>query len=314
MANDFYKILGIEKTAATDEIKSAFKKLARKYHPDVNPGDKKAEEKFKQISEAYEVLSDPKKRKEYDTMGAFNFEGFPGGGGSNYQYTYSSGRNPFSGGPGGPGGFDINDLGEMFGDLFGGQAQKSRGRRGGFKPEPQKGKDLVFSVNIDFLEAAGGAEKNIRLSNGVSLKVKIPAGVDNGSRIRLAGKGEPGINGGEAGDLFIETRVNDHPFFKRQDDDITLLLPITVLEALKGAKIKVPTLDSAVSLTIPPSSQSGQKLRLKGKGMTNMKTKVTGDLYVILQITVPQHLDKKAIEKLEEIFANEEDPRKKFAK
>ena len=313
MARNYYDVLGVAKSATAEDISKAFKKLARKHHPDVNPGDKKAEDKFKEMSEAYEVLSNPEKKKKYDMYGSVDFEGFPGGGGGR------AGYNPFEGGGvryGG--GFDVNDLGDIFGDLFGGGVKQPGGRprRGGFKYQnmgAEKGKDLHFSIQLDLEEAIQGAEKTIRLPNGVAFKVKIPAGVADGSKIRLAGRGEPGLHGGEAGDLYIEPKILSHPFFRRNGDDLEMDLPITLTEALEGAKIRVPILNGAVELKIPVGAQSGQKLRLKGKGVPNMKTKTHGDLYVILQIKLPEDLDQKTREALIHLLKKKEkDPRTLF--
>lgn len=320
MAKDYYQTLGVQKGDSSEDIRKAFKKLARKYHPDVNPGDKKAEERFKEISEAYDVLSDPEKRKKYDTFGSAEFEGFPGGG-RTYSYTSS----PFGGGGGAKyaGGFDFNDLGDMFGDLFSGAEMgaggRRRGRRGGFSPgfegtyASQRGQDLRFSMDLDFMEAVRGVEKTIRLPNGVTFKVKVPAGVAEGSKIRLAGKGEPGIHGGEPGDLYIEPKIRPHPYFRRENNDIILNLPVTITEVISGRKVKVPTIDGSVELKIPAGAQSGQKLRLRGKGVMNTKTKEKGDQYVVLQVKVPQGLDPKTQEALTELLKNKEgDPRFKI--
>ena len=321
MAKDYYSTLGVPRSSSKSDISKAFKKLARKYHPDVNPGDKKAEEKFKDISEAYEVLSNKDKRKKYDTYGSVDFEGFPGGGKS-YSYTY----NPFERGGQAKygGGFDMNDLNDIFGDLFGsvGGAGKKKQRRSygrvygpGFQESAVKGKDLHFSIELDFLDALKGCEKKIRLSNGANFKVKIPAGVSGGSKIRLAGKGEPGINGGSAGDLFIEPKIKAHSFFRRKGHDIELDLPLTLSEALEGAKIKVPTIDGSVEMKIPAGSQSGQKMRLKGKGVKDLKTKKKGDQYVVLQVKIPDKMDSKLKDKiLENLKGKEKDPRNHFWK
>ncbi len=311
MAKDYYSILGIPKGSDVEEVRKAFKKLARKYHPDINPGDKKAEEKFKELSEAYEVLSNPDKKKKYDTYGSADFEGFPGGGG--YQsYSY----NPFGGGSGKTSTqFDLNDLGEIFGDIFtgglGGMGGAKKRRRGGASPgfEPMgavRGKDLHFSVSLDFLEAVRGSEKKIRLPNGVTFNVKIPAGVDTGAKIRLQGKGEPGLHGGEAGDLYIEPTVKDHPFFKRSGHDIEINLPITITESLEGGMVKVPTIDGNVDLKIPKNSQSGQKLRLKGKGIEDRKAGMRGDQYVHLQVMIPEDIDPKTREELLTVLKDKE--------
>lgn len=297
MPKDYYQVLGLARGASADEVSRAFKKLARKYHPDVNPGDKKAEERFKEFSEAYQVLSDPEKKKKYDMYGSADFEGFPGGGAGGGGFKYS-------------GGFDVNDLGDIFGDLFGGGMKPPGGgrtKRSGFQNRGrERGKDLHFSIQMDLEEALKGAEKTIRLPNGVAFKVKIPAGVADGAKIRLAGRGEPGLHGGEAGDLYIEPKILPHPSLRRNGDDLEMDLPITLTEALEGGKIRVSTLEGAVELKIPAHSQSGQKLRLKGKGAPNMQTKTRGDLYVILQIKLPEDLDAKTEEALLHLLKKKE--------
>ncbi|MBI2340298.1 MAG: DnaJ domain-containing protein [Deltaproteobacteria bacterium] len=319
MAKDYYQILGISKGAGEEEIRKAFKKLARKYHPDVNPGDKKAEERFKEISEANEVLSNPEKRKKYDAFGTADFEGFPGGGAGGWRtYTY----NPFEGGGGKYGaGIDLDDLGDIFGDLFGGLGGvggAARRRRGftadfGTANRTRKGKDLYFSLDLDFTDAAKGCEKTIRLGSGVSFKVKIPAGITDGQKIRLAGKGEPGVAGGEAGDLYIEPRIIAHPWFRRSGNDIEVDLPLNLSEALSGGKVKAPTIDGMVEVKIPAGAQSGQKMRLKGKGALDRKTGSRGDQYLVLQVHLPEGLDQRSKEELlKAVKGKEADPRKKL--
>jgi curved DNA-binding protein len=305
MSKDYYKILGLNRRASQDDIRKAFKKLARQYHPDVNQGNKGAEEKFKNISEAYDVLSDPKKKKAYDQFGSANFNGFPGGGGYSRSYSY----NPFEQQGGGQGfNFDFGDLGDIFGDIFG-SSGAPRGRQRGFRqdfgrqrPTPTKGRDMSFKVDLEFLDAIKGCEKAIRLSNGVTFKVKIPSGVKEGSRIRLAGKGEPGIQGGEAGDLYIEPQIKPHPYFRREGQDVELTLPLTILEAIEGTKLSLPTIDGRVDLKIPAGVQSGQKLRLKGRGVIDTKTKKRGDQYVVIQIKIPPKIDSGTKKALIELF------------
>lgn len=305
MNKDYYQVLGVSRSASKDEIRKAFKQLARKYHPDVNKGDRGAEEKFKSLSEAYEVLSDDEKRKKYDMFGSADFQGFPGGGGT---YTHTSG--PFSG----SGNVNFEDLGDIFGDLFGNMGpspfQRRRGRGATQRTaQPQKGRDFHYKIDLDFLEAVQGCEKNIRVNN-LTLKVKIPEGIHHGGKIRLAGKGEPGLYGGEHGDLYIETQVGPHPYFIREGDDIHLTLPLTLIEALNGTQVKVPTIDGAVTLKIPPHSQNGQRLRLKNKGALSMKTKVRGDQLVILEVRLPDRLDKKTSKQITEILEDKQpDPR-----
>lgn len=297
---DYYKVLGLEKNASQDEIKAAFKKLARKYHPDVNPDDKTAEEKFKEVSEAYEVLGDEEKRKKYDRFGSYDFGG-------------SGPQDPFQQGFWQQGGFSQVDLEDIFGDIFGGFSGGRRGRRvhfdfgGGGSPfgatRARHGADMHWQLPIEFMEAANGAEKQILLNDGSKIKVKIPVGVDTGSKIRLAGKGQPGVAGGKPGDLLIELKVSPHSYFKREGDDIHLEVKVSVLEALKGTTMSVPTIHGNVNLKIPKGIQGGQKMRLKGKGVPNLKTKKPGDQYVHIQIVVPKDLTEDEIKKMEEVLA-----------
>lgn len=312
-AKDYYQILGVTKGASHDEIKAAFKTAAKKYHPDRNPDDKVAEEKFKEISEAYEVLGDEAKRKQYDQFGRFDF----GGRGP---------QDPFQQGFWQQGGFNQVDIEDIFGDIFGfGGARRGRkagkvkfdfgdlggGGFTGFSGGPggssysqagRNGADLTWALPIDFLEAVQGCEKQILTSDGHKVKVKIPAGVDTGSKIRLAGKGNPGVAGGRPGDLIIETEVRAHPYFRREGDDIHVDVNVSVLEALQGATITVPTVQGDVSLKIPKGSQGGQKMRLKGKGVPNLKTKEIGNQYVHLNVVVPKDLTDEEINHLEKIL------------
>lgn len=298
---DYYKVLGVSKSASHDEIKAAFKKLARKYHPDICK-EEGAEDKFKEISEAYEVLGDEKKRKQFDQFGSFNF----GNGGP---------QNPFSG-FGGGGGHTINDvdLNDIFADLFG-FGGPQRGRRSGnvhfdfggsgFRQAGRKGSDLQWSLPIDFLDAVNGCEKQILLHNGQKVKVKIPAGMSDGSKIRLAGKGNPGVAGGAAGDLIIELKVKDSGDFYRDGNNIHSKISVDLKDALNGVKIDVPTISGSVQMKIPANVQSGQKLRLKGKGVTNTKTKAKGDHFVEVLVKYPKDIkekDKKEIIKILEKY------------
>lgn len=318
MAKDYYDILGVSRGASGEEISKAFKKLAKKYHPDLNPGDKKSEDQFKEISQAYDVLSDPKKKRQYDAVGSMGFGDFPGGGGGfNRTYTY----NPFEEGGGKwQGSADMGDLGDIFSELFTHAGVKRGGTR---RRSPvdfdfgqtgaQRGRDLHFSIDLDFLESVTGAEKAVRLPNGVSFKFKVPVGVAHGAKIRLAGKGEPGLHGGDPGDLYIEAHVKPHPFFRREGDHIFVDLPINFSEAIEGAKIEVPTIDGPVTVKIPAGSQSGNKLRLKGKGVLSPKAKTRGDQYIVLQVVIPENLDSKTKEELLSLVRKKEgDPRRRF--
>lgn len=397
---DYYELLGVKKSASADDIRKAFRKLARKYHPDVNPGDKSAEEKFKSISEANDVLSDPKKRKIYDQVGFYSDNidpataeayaragtsgaggGFPGG--------FQGGTQP--GGQGVPfdfGGFDFSDLmdnaargrksssssGGSFRDIFGSIFGGGRGAQAEEGPEP--GTDLEYQVNVPFwtairggvmrlnitrqdvcstchgqgsLESPGkcpecggsgqitqtggrmkfnvqcprchGTGKNLTMcptchgegtvTNSEPLEVRIKAGTRDGQRIRLPGKGNAGAHGGTPGDLYAIIRTGDHPIFHRDGDDISLTVPVTASEAALGAKIEVPTIDGRALLKIPPGTQSGQKLRLREKGVPSATREgIRGDEIVEITVTVPMPRDERTKELLRELAKlNPEDPR-----
>lgn len=299
---DYYDILEISRSASTDEIKKAYRKLSRKYHPDMAPDDKTADQKFKEVQEAYEILRDENKRKQYDQFGHSFQQAGPGGG--HYQ----------SAGGGGP--VDFEDLfgggGVDLGDLFGGAFRGGRQAQ----PRPKKGESIRLQIDIPFHLAAVGGEHEINLQTGRSseqLTVKIPAGVDNGSVIRLSGQGNPGIQGGPAGDLLLTIKVGNHPYFKRDGSNLVLEVPITLTEAALGAKVDVPTLsEGVVTVTIPPGTSSGAKLRLRGKGVTDKKTKQPGDQICSIKISSPKDLsDQERIlyEQLKQL--NSEDPRSK---
>lgn len=284
---DYYEILGVKKSATEDEIKKAYRSLAKKHHPDKNKGNKEAENKFKEISEAYAVLSDKEKREQYDRMGR---EAFSGGGGADPfagfdfgQFT-RGGQRP-RGGARRTGGGGFTDI---FSDLFGG---------GGFEERPSRGQDIDAELTIGFRESVLGATMDLTV-NGSPIKVKIPEGVAEGQRIRLRGKGTPGSMGGPAGDLNVLIHVQPHPFFERRGDDIYIDLPITVGEAIRGAQVEVPTINGPVRARIPPSTQGGQTFRLTGKGVKR-KNGTFGDHYYRVLITVPREAPADAIEKIE---------------
>jgi curved DNA-binding protein len=297
MASDLYKELGVSKSASADEIKKVYKKLAGQLHPDRNPGNQKVEARFKAVNRAYQVLSDPDKRKLYDEFGDESLrEGFNAaaarayrnaaqaagarrarGGGINFE-DFASGGGP------GPGGF-----GDLLGELFGGAGGRAR-RPGGM---PQKGADVASEVSIDFVSAIRGAELRLRVQDGgEEVTVRVPPGAGEGDKVRVPGHGAPGM-GGPAGDLVITIRVNPHPFFERDGLDLYLNLPVTVGEAHRGAKVRVPTPDGPVTLSVPKHAQSGQEARLKGKGVKRAGKQ--GDLYVRFLIKLPAQ-DSEAIE------------------
>lgn len=337
---DYYDILGVNKGASQDEIKRTFRKLARKYHPDLNPNDKAAEQKFKDINEAYEVLGDLKKRSDYDRFGKtpFGAEGFEGFRTSDF-------------------GFDFGGGEEIFSDFFGGFQQRER---------PSAGADLVTSLEITLEEAYKGVKRQVTLTREISckacrgtgaeasercsncrgtgsirqgrgffklsqpcpvckgkgeiavkickvcsgsgnviaterLKVKIPQGADTGTKLKLKGMGGAGMMGGLPGNLYIELTVRPHPVFKRDGNNIYMEVPVTLGEAVLGGKIKVPTLDGIATMTLPPGTDSGKKFKLKGKGISSRRTGIRGDEFVVIKIVVPKTVTAKAREALKEI-------------
>ena len=354
---DYYEVLGVEKTASQDEIKSAFRKLAKKYHPDINK-EEGAEAKFKEIGEAYAVLSDEQKRKQYDQFGHAAFDGM--------------GANNAGGGAGFGGfqGFDFGDIDlsdvmeEIFGQQFGFGSRRSN------KNRPQKGRDSLVKISLTFEEAVFGCKKDIRLEldtqcencdgkggfgekkcsscdgrgrvvtstrslfgyiqqesicpdchgtgvifekvcsdckgNGHVMKNKtitidVPAGVDNGSELRISGRGSEGYNGGESGDIYIQFKVGNHPLFVREEQDIFLELPITIVDATLGCKKEIPTLEGNLVIEIDAGTQNDTKLRIKGKGVASPRTSRKGDMYVIIKVIIPEKLDKKQKELFKEL-------------
>jgi curved DNA-binding protein len=280
MAKDLYGVLGVGKTADSEEIKKAYRKLAAKLHPDRNPGNAGAESRFKEVNHAYSVVSDPKKRALYDEFGE---EGLREGFDPDQARAFRRYRQPVGaegGMPGGmPGGFDVSDL---FGDLFGGSGggRRGSGGRGG----PRKGRDLESEVTIEFASALRGTTVELN-KDGEIITVRIPPGAEEGSRVRIAGHGGSGAGGGPAGDLLLAIHVKDHPHFRREGDDLHLELPVTPGEAYEGRKVRVPTIDGSVTAKLPARSQSGNTIRLKGKGVA--KKGHTGDLYVHLSVKLP---------------------------
>jgi len=375
---DFYKILGVKKDAKPEEIKKAYRRLARKYHPDVNPGDKAAEDRFKQMSEAFDVLSDPKKRKVYDRFGQYsdNLANAAEAGGPGSTYTRGA---PFDfsgfdfGGAAAGQGSTSGSFRDIFADLFGG----SRAEREPARPQPQRGADIEMPLSLTFEEAITGLTTNLTVNRseqcsrchgagdtggsvvtcatckgtgqvqrtggrlrfsqecpdcdgsgkrrppcslckgaGVlpkteNVKVRIPAGVDTGSRVRIPGKGEGGRLGAPAGDLYIITNVGRHQYFTRKGDNIYVTVPITVPEAALGAKIEVPTVNGKAQLRIPPGTQSGQKFRLRGRGAPSLRdANVHGDQFVEVQVTLPKVISEETKDLLRKYAQmNVENPR-----
>src|SRR5919197_3028870 len=291
---DYYKILGVPKDASAEQIRKAYRKLARELHPDVNKSSG-AEQRFKEVNEANEVLSDPEKRKRYDQLGA-NWQQYEQwqqqGSGRNFEWVFT--------GPGGVqygNGEDLGDLGgfsdffrTFFGDLGAAGATRGAtgGRRGGARTRPRAGADVESVVEVSLPDAYRGAERTLELQepDGGSrrLTVRIPAGVRDGQRIRLGGAGARGAGGGPAGDLYLIVRVREHPFFKRDGDDIRAELPVTLAEALLGAEVVVPTLKGRVTLRIPPETQNGRVIRLGGQGLPRLGTSALGDMYVTVKV------------------------------
>jgi curved DNA-binding protein len=302
MAEDYYQILGVEKGAGAEEIKKAYRKLALKYHPDRNPGNREAEEKFKKISEAYAVLNDPKKRKEYDSFGSEQFSqrfsqeeifrdfdlgqilrdlGFGGlGGDPRFRGAGRQGSYTFRGG-------------DPFADLFGRRAQEYH------QPHPSKGEDLQYNLSVTLDESVFGAEKKLALQRDHrvdEISVKIPPGINTGKRLRLSGKGEEGVHGGPPGDLYLHITVQPHPVFAREGNDITVEKSISFTQAVLGASIDVSTLDGTVKrIKIPAGTQNNTRIRMKGYGVPALKGggSAKGDQYVKISIEVPRKITER---------------------
>lgn len=318
MATDYYDTLGLKKGASEDEIRTAYRTMARKYHPDLNQGDEVAKKKFQEVQQAFDVLSDPKKREMYERFGP-GFESMSGGPGAGPHAW------PGAGGYGSGGGtvdFDLNDLfgggagaggfggggGGGFADLF---KQFSKGQSGGAgtagargpRQSPQRGQDIEHQITVPFATAikGGEAEIGIQRADGKSetIKVKIPAGMENGKKIRLRGQGNPSQGGGADGDLLLTVNAAAHPYYKRRGMHLDLIAPITLAEAAAGAKIDIPTPKGTVSLTVPAGTSSGKRLRVKGHGV--QKPGAEGDLFVELQLLLPEDLSEAEQQQLAEI-------------
>jgi len=299
---DLYAVLGVAKDADADAIRKAYRQLARKHHPDLNAGDAKAEDRFKEISEAYAVLSDTEKRAAYDEFGDVSLQaGFDAKAAREAQRMGNMGGFRFES-SGDAGGMDFEDL---LGGIFGGRA------RGGRRSRGWPGEDLEILLELEFLEAARGATKEISISRPDAegrpkierVTVRIPAGVDEGGRIRVPGKGGEGQGGAPAGDLYARIRIRPHAYFRRDGRDLQLDLPVSVGEATLGARIEIPTLEGRAIVTVPAGCDSGRRLRLKGKGIADPKSGARGDLYATVQIRVPVGLDAEARAKLASLAA-----------
>ncbi|MGE0631928.1 MAG: DnaJ C-terminal domain-containing protein [Pseudobdellovibrionaceae bacterium] len=301
---DYYEILGVSKTATPEELKKAFRKLALKFHPDKNPGDKKSEEKFKEVSEAYEVLSDDKKRQMYDQFGHAGTNASAGG---------------FRPGAGGFGGFEgfsqqgqsehFQDIfSDVFGDIFGG------GRARGGEPfanrgsRKSRGADLRYTLNISFEEAAQGCEKTIHFvrtrgskEDTAKLSVTVPAGVKHGQRLKLRGEGDGGSNSGPSGDLYVIVHIQEHSLFNREESDVILELPVNYVNAILGTQVEIPTLTGKAQLKIPAGTHSGQTFRLKGKGFPKIGGFGAGDMLVRVLVDTPHELSSQERELIEKL-------------
>ena len=315
MDKDFYATLGVSKDASESDVKKAYRKLARTHHPDQNPGDEAAEKKFKEISEAYAVLSDPQERQEYDAIramgGGARFSAPGGAGGGGFEDVFGG----MFGGGGGPRTTQSGpDLSDLFSGMFGGAA----GQTGGFgdagypRPRPTKGADRTATTTISFRGSIQGTTVSLRAPDGETIEVKIPKGIRDGQKVRARGKGSPGAAG--RGDLLVTVHVREHEFFHRDGDDLRITVPVTFPEAALGATIEVPTLERPVKVKVPAGSQCGRVLRLKGRGVERGTT--TGDLLVELHVTGPTELDddaRAAIEALQSALAGD-DPRRELAR
>ncbi len=323
MSEDYYATLGVGRSANSDEIQKAYRKLAKKYHPDMNPDDKAAQQKFKEVQQAYDVLSDDKKRKMYDQYGP-QFEQMGTGGGPQRSGQVPPGFGGFDfGGGGGRGGGesvdnlppDLQDLLRQFtggggGFEFGGAPQpRRRSRKGAGQP----GANVQHEVEVPFREAVTGGEVSLRVDRGRKIETitaKIPAGIESGKTLRLRGQGEPSTTGGPAGDLLITVRIAPHPHFRRDGLDLIARVPVTVAEAALGAKVDVPTPHGTITLKVPAGTSSGTRLRAKGQGIKASDGR-TGDLYAEIAIVIPKTIDEKSGELLRELESrwNQPDPR-----
>jgi curved DNA-binding protein len=315
---DYYEVLGVPRSAKPEQIKQAYRKLAKQYHPDRNPNDKAAEARFKEIQAAYDVLGDPEKRKQYDQFGEAGVAaGAPGAGwrsagpGGSRVYTWKAGSGPD---------IPIEDLDDLF-TIFAGRGT-GRARRGedafqdffgrargaGPATRPQAGQDMEHHVTLAFDQAINGTRLELAMSDtGSRVEVRIPPGIKDGQRVRVRGKGAPGPSGGPPGDLYIICRVQPHSYFRREGNDIYLDLPLSLTEAALGTRVEIPTLEGKTVLTVPPATPSGTRLRLRGKGVKTGNHR--GDQYVVTRIVPPRSPTPRQRELLEQLRAEEESPR-----
>jgi DnaJ-class molecular chaperone len=313
MAKDYYSTLGVSREATPEEIQKAYRNLARKFHPDMNPDDATAKKKFQEVQAAFEVLSDAEKRKlyeqygsNYEAMGAGGPGGGPGGGPRQWRYTTTSGPQTFP--------FDIDDLfgeggaeggagGGGFADLF---KHLGRGRGGRRTPRAERGGDLRHELTVPFATAVlgGQAALTVQRQNGnvETIKVKIPAGIEDGKKIRLRGQGEPGVGDAPAGDILLTIHVSPHPYFRRSGNRLDVRVPITLGEAAQGAKVDVPTPHGTIALTVPPNTSSGTRLRIKGHGV-RPANQPPGDLFAEMEVVLPPGLTADQRQQLADISA-----------
>jgi DnaJ-class molecular chaperone len=301
---DPYSVLGVPRTASEDDIRQAFRKLAKKHHPDLNPGDKSAEAKFKEISQANDLLSDPDKRRRFDAgeidatgqeMPPRGFYRDQAGAAGAGKYQHAGAHESFV------------DMGGIFSEMFGDRRGSGRGG-GGFD---MSGMPLTYTLRVPFLVAARGGKQRVGLPDGRMLDIDVPEGAADGQTLRLKGQGMPGANGAPAGDAYVEIRVEPHAFFEARDNDIHVELPVTITEAALGGKVRVPTVGGPVMLNVPAGSNTGTSLRLRGRGLLDRKSGQRGDQYVTLKVTLPEQPDDRLKEFLEKWEAGRAyDPRK----
>ena len=299
-------MLGVGRQASSEDIRKAYRKLAKQYHPDRNQGDKAAEDRFKAVSAAFDIVGDEEKRKRFDRgeIDADGNERAPGFGGGGFAggNPFGGGAGPFGGRAGGRGG-QAGDIGDIFADLFG-QTGGPRARA----PRAQRGRDVRYRLAVDFLEAARGATKRVTLQDGATIDVAIPAGLRDGQTLRLRGRGQPGVSGGPPGDVFVEVTVREHPAYQLRGDDLTVEVPVTLREAVLGGKVAVPTPTGAVTIRVPANTSSGASFRLRGRGLPNQKTGKPGDLIARTLIKLPETPDPALVRLLKE-EQDEDDPR-----
>lgn len=286
MARDPYEVLGVAKDASADEIRKAYRKLAKENHPDLKPGDTAAEDRFKEAQAAYDIVGNKETRGQYD-RGEIDAEGQERPEQAFYRhYADADAEHPYRSAEGFA---DFADMGDIFSDLFG----HSRGRTSGTgaRTVRMRGGDVRYTFEVDFLDAARGAKRRITMPDGKDLDLNIPAGLRDGQVLRLKGKGNPGLGGGPAGDALIEVSVRPHKHFRREGNDIVLDLPIALHEAVLGGKIRVPTIDGAVTMSVPKGANTGDRLRLKGRGIARGKGGKRGDQHVVLRVVLPDEID-----------------------